>query len=298
LIVSVLIVLGGGVVRVTGSGLGCPTWPACDATSLAPTPELGIHAVIEFTNRMLTTVLCLAVAWVIVAARLQKPRNRSITRLAWSQFWLVVANAIAGGITVLTALNPYVVAFHFMMAIALLTTTALTWHRAHEAPNPDTRISPTSRRLSWALGICTLVLVTAGTLVSGSGPHSGDSIDVPRMGIDWTAIAWVHGILGAGTLGLAIALWVSLRGNSHAARPRARTVAFIVVVLAQGLIGVVQALTSLPDILVALHLLGAALVWVGVLRVLLDANPGLFPGVHANAEPAPATATSVGVHQR
>jgi heme a synthase len=291
LVVSILIVLGGGIVRVTGSGLGCPTWPSCEAGSLAPTPELGIHAVIEFSNRMLTTVLCLAVAWVIVAARLQKPRNRAMTRLAWSQFWLVVANAIAGGITVLTELNPYVVAFHFVMAIALLTTTALTWHRAHEAPSPGTVVTALARRLSYALVVATILLIVVGTLVSGSGPHSGDTVEVPRMQIDWTGITIVHGVLGTLVLVLAVVLWLALRGPA-AALPRRRTTIFIVIVLAQGLIGVVQAVTSLPDVLVALHLLGAALVWVGVLRVLLDTNPGLFPRVHANA-PQPAAEAEV-----
>src|SRR3954464_2416501 len=83
LVASILIVLGGGIVRVTGSGLGCPTWPSCTSDSLTPIPELGIPAVIEFTNRMLTGLLIVAVGWAIVAARLQKPRDRTLTRLAW-----------------------------------------------------------------------------------------------------------------------------------------------------------------------------------------------------------------------
>jgi cytochrome c oxidase assembly protein subunit 15 len=290
LIVSILIVVGGGVVRVTGSGLGCPTWPTCDASSLAPTPELGIHAIIEFSNRMLTTVLCVAVAWVIIAARLQKPRIRSITRLAWSQFWLVVANAVIGGITVWMGLNPYVVAFHFIAAMALLTATTLTWHRVHESASDRPQTAPAARGLSYALVACTIVLIMAGTLVSGSGPHSGDSADVPRMAFDWAGITVVHGVLGAATLGIAVLLWFALRGSAHRLA-RLRTVLFIVVVLAQGAIGIVQALTGLPSVLVVLHLVGAALVWVGALRVLLDVNPALFPGV------PPLGAGQHGVHK-
>ncbi|TPX04521.1 heme A synthase, partial [Schumannella luteola] len=106
LVVSVLIVLGGVTVRVTGSGLGCPTWPTCTEDSLAATPELGIHGAIEFGNRLVTTLLIAAVGWAIIAARLQKPRDRTMTRLAWSMFWLVVANALAGGVTVWMGLNP------------------------------------------------------------------------------------------------------------------------------------------------------------------------------------------------
>jgi cytochrome c oxidase assembly protein subunit 15 len=282
LVVSILIVLGGGIVRVTGSGLGCPTWPACDTTSLTPTPVMGIHAVIEFSNRLITVVLCFVVAWVIIAARLQKPRVRSITRLAWSQFWLVVVNAVAGGISVWTGLNPYVVAFHFVMAMGLLTTTTLTWHRVHEvqvAEEARSRITRPARVLSWGLVALTAVLIVVGTLVSGSGPHSGDSADVPRMGFDWTGITVVHGVLGTLTLVVAVVLAIEL-WRSGARTPLRRTLAFVGVVVVQAVIGLVQALTALPELLVALHLLFAALVWVGVLRVVLDVNPGLFPGVH------------------
>ncbi|WP_223690578.1 COX15/CtaA family protein [Leifsonia poae] len=291
LIVSIIIVFSGGVVRVTGSGLGCPTWPACETGSLTPTAALGVHAIIEFTNRMMTGVLCVAVGWVIVAARLQSPRNRTMTRLAWSQFWLVVANAIAGGVTVLTELNPYIVAFHFMMAIALLTTVALTWHRAHVGESSDTAIPRVARILSFALVACTLLLILVGTLVSGSGPHSGDSADVPRMAFNWTGITIVHGILGTATLVLAVVLLVVLRRVPGAVLSRRRTVAFIVVVLLQAAVGLVQSLIGLPEWLVAVHLLGAALVWVGVLRVLLDVNPTLFPTVTVSPrQPADAFA--------
>jgi cytochrome c oxidase assembly protein subunit 15 len=285
LIVSIIIVFTGGVVRVTSSGLGCPTWPACDPTSLVPTVELGIHGVIEFSNRLFTGVIVVAVGWVIVAARLQKPRDRSITRLAWSQFWLVVANAVAGGITVLTELNPWLVAMHFVMAVALLTTTTLTWQRVSDtvsvrvpsdrAPRGGTRM--TASALSWILAVATLVLVLAGTLVSGSGPHSGDSADVPRMPFNWTGITVVHGVLGTATIAIAIALWLVLSRDGNRVARR-RVTAFLIVTVLQAAIGVTQSFTGLPETLVAIHLLGAALVWVGVLRVLLEVNPTLFRG--------------------
>ncbi|NNC10503.1 cytochrome oxidase assembly protein [Planctomonas sp. JC2975] len=295
LVVSILIVLGGGIVRVTGSGLGCPTWPTCDASSITPTPAMGIHALIEFSNRMLTVLLCVAVAWVIIAARLQRPRVRSITRLAWSQFWLVVVNAVAGGISVWTGLNPYVVAFHFVMAMGLLTTTTLTWHRVHEKPvtaDARARITAAARALSWALAALTAVLIVVGTLVSGSGPHSGDSADVPRMGFDWIDITIVHGVLGASTLVVAVVL-AMLLWRSHATLPLVRTLGFLVIVALQGVVGLIQALTALPALLVAVHLVLAAMVWVGALRVLLDVNPQLFPSVHT-AEPDTASVGAAG----
>ena len=289
LVVSIIIVFTGGLVRVTGSGLGCPDWPTCEGSSIAPSPELGIHGVIEFANRLLTTVIVVAVGWVIIAARLQSPRVRSVTRLAWSQFWLVVANAVAGGITVLVKLNPWVVALHFVLAIALLATTTLTWHRVHEKrQGPAGAVSPSTGTLAWLLVALTTALILFGTLVSGSGPHSGDSAEVPRMQLDWTTFTIIHGVLGAAVLGLAVVMLVTGRGPDARARlVRRRVLVFLVVVLAQGLVGTVQALTGLPATLVSFHLLGAALVWVGVLRVLLDAHPALFAGLGGTVKPLP-----------
>jgi cytochrome c oxidase assembly protein subunit 15 len=296
LVVSIFIVLTGGIVRVTGSGLGCPTWPACEAGSFTTTPELGIHGFIEFANRTLTGVLIVAVGWAIVAARLQKPRNRTLTRLAWSQFWLVVANSIAGGISVLTGLNPYVVAMHFVLAVALLTTTTLTWHRARQWVSASATSAPGSPRtasiLSGALVAATFVLIVIGTLVTGSGQHSGDSADVPRMGFVWEQVAIVHGVLGTAVILTTLALYGSLRGQSGASLARRRVVAFLIVTIAQAALGLLQAKIGVPAALVAIHVLGSALVWVGALRVLLDVNPQLFRTVQAQV-PAPAMAATL-----
>jgi cytochrome c oxidase assembly protein subunit 15 len=276
LVVSILIVLGGGVVRVTGSGLGCPTWPSCEGTSIAPIPELGIHGIIEFANRLLTTVLVVAVGWAIIAARLQEHRDRMLTRLAWSMFWLVVANAVAGGITVLAKLNPWVVALHFVLAMALLATATLTWHRARWRGAPGAAAPRPAGPLARVLLGVTALLVVVGTLVSGSGPHSGDSIAVPRMGLNWTTVVVIHAALALIVIVLTIALYVILRRTPGAALPRRTTLVFLVVLLGQGMIGGVQSLIGIPAVLVALHLLGAALVWVGAIRVVLDVEPGLF----------------------
>jgi len=280
LVVSIVIIFTGGLVRVTGSGLGCPDWPTCDGTSIASTPALGIHGVIEFGNRLLTTIIVIAVGWVIIAARLQRPRVRSLTRLAWSQFWLVIANAVAGGVSVLAELNPWVVALHFVLAIALLATTTLTWHRVHE-DRDIAATAPTSRtrRLSWVLVASTVLLILVGTLVSGSGPHAGDSADVPRMGFDWATVAWIHGGVGAIVAVVAVILLLSLGAGERDRLIRRRLAIFLVVFAAQGAAGVIQSLTGLPEAVVSFHLLGAALVWVGALRVLLDVNPYLFARV-------------------
>ncbi|KZX22389.1 COX15/CtaA family protein [Rathayibacter tanaceti] len=287
LVASILIIFFGGVVRLTGSGLGCPTWPACDAGSLTSTPELGIHGFIEFTNRAFTGVLIVAVGWAITAARLQKPRDRTMTRLAWSQFWLVVANALAGGATVHSGLNPYIVAGHFVLAIALLTTTSLTWHRAHHSQSVVFEPDRVTRTVSIALVALTLLVILVGTLVTGTGPHAGDSAEVPRMRFHWESVAVVHGVLGTAVLVLGGALLVRLSTIAHSELARRRIVTFLVVVVVQALVGVVQSVTALPETLVAVHLLGSALVWVGAIRVLLDVNPRLFTVRAQRREAAP-----------
>jgi len=276
LVASILIIFFGGVVRLTGSGLGCPTWPACDAGSLTSTPELGIHGFIEFTNRAFTGVLIVAVGWAITAARLQKLRDRTMTRLAWSQFWLVVANALAGGATVHSGLNPYIVAGHFVLAIALLTTTSLTWHRAHRSQSTAFEPDALTRAVSIALVVVTLLVILVGTLVTGTGPHAGDSAEVPRMRFHWESVTAVHGVLGTASLVLGVVLLVLLRRVSGAELARRRVVTYIAVVVLQALVGIAQSLLALPEALVAVHLLGSALVWVGTVRVLLDVNPRLF----------------------
>lgn len=281
LVVSILIIITGGVVRVTGSGLGCPTWPACDDGSLTTTPELGIHGFIEFANRALTGVLIAAVAWAIIAARLQKPRVRSMTRLTWSQFWLVVINALAGGVTVLTELNPWVVAMHFVLAVGLLTTTTLAWHRAHRGQTPDVVFPRPVRTLSWLLVVATAVLILVGTLVTGTGPHAGDSADVPRMAFVWEQVTVLHGVLGVLVLVLGAVLFALVARIPGAQLARRRALTFLIVVILQAVLGIAQALLGLPEWMVVLHLLGSALVWVGVLRVLLDVHPTLWAPVQA-----------------
>jgi cytochrome c oxidase assembly protein subunit 15 len=293
LAMSVIIVVTGGAVRLTGSGLGCPTWPSCTPDSITTTREMGIHGVIEFGNRLLTYVLCAAVGWVIVATRAAKPWRRSLTRLGWAQFWLVFGNAILGGITVLTGLNPYTVAGHFLLSTALITVALLNWQRAREgdgAPRPV--VGRAVQQLAWVLVTVVGALVTVGTLVTGAGRHAGDSSDVPRVQVDWTMIAQLHADLAWIVVGLTVALWFMLRAVEAPAGPRARIRDLLIVLLFQGVIGYVQYFEGLPEVLVALHMLGSCLVWIVVIRVLLAmrerplAEPGL-PGPAQDGSPVP-----------
>jgi heme a synthase len=271
LLMSVVIIVTGGAVRLTGSGLGCDTWPKCSEDSLYATSAMGVHGAIEFGNRMLTYVLSAAVGWAIVAARSAKPRRRGLSRLAWAQFWLVAGNAVIGGITVLTGLNPYTVAGHFLLATGLLTVATLTWLRACEGDVPPRPLAgPPVKKLVRALTVAAAALVTVGTVVTGAGPHAGDSSKVPRMPFDPEAAAQAHAALAWIVVALTLAVWLVLRAFDAPEGPRRRTRELLIVLLAQGVIGYVQYFTGLPEVLVGVHLLGAAVVWVAVLRLLLS----------------------------
>ncbi|WP_051840558.1 COX15/CtaA family protein [Streptomyces sp. NRRL F-5126] len=290
---SAIIVVTGGAVRLTSSGLGCPTWPKCSDASLTATPTLGLHGAIEFSNRMLTDLLCVVVGWAIVVARCAKPRRRSVTRLAWSQFWLVVANAVLGGITVLVKLNPWTVAGHLMLAMVFVTVTTLTWLRFREGDLPARPRAPLPlRRLAAWTVVTTAVLIAAGTGATGSGIHAGDSSDVPRMPFDWIDTVYVHGGLACLVVAMSAALWIGLHvvDAPHDTRVLARN--FLFVLLAQGVVGVVQSVTGVPELLVAVHMLGICAVWVGVLRVTLSLRerPRDTPALPAQSEP-PLAAT-------
>jgi heme a synthase len=294
LVTAVLIVLGGVVVRVTGSGLGCPTWPTCDGTNVIQVVPDSVHLLIEQTNRLVTVLLIVAVGFAIVAARLQRPRDRMLTRLAWSMFWLTVANAVAGGITVLAGLNPWVVALHFVLAMLLLACATFTWHRARWTGGDAPRPSGASRALAWALVVVTGAVVATGTLVSGSGPHAGDSADIPRMGFDWNVVVVVHGGSAVTVLAIAVALAFWLRTEEGGRLALTRLGLFLFVLFMQLALGLTQSLVGIPEVLVAIHVTIAALVWIGALRVLLDTDPRLWAVRDhqlvrpANAEPVPS----------
>lgn len=292
-VMSVLIIVTGGAVRLTGSGLGCDTWPKCTDDSLIVTPEQGYRGAIEFGNRMLTYVLSAAVGWAIVAARSTKPWRRGLTRLGWAQFWIVMSNAVIGGITVWMGLNPWTVAGHFIAANSLLTVAVITWHRTGEgdtAPRP--RVPRPVRKLSWAITIVSALLIVLGTTVTGAGKHAGDSSDVPRMPWDWTNAAHVHAIAAWVVCALALAMWLVLRVVDAPDDTRARARDLLVVLLAQGAIGYVQYFTGVPELLVAAHMLGSSLMWIAVLRLALSLRerPATAPEIPAQADPELATA--------
>ncbi|QDN77281.1 heme A synthase [Streptomyces sp. S1A1-7] len=271
LVMSVVIVVTGGAVRLTGSGLGCPTWPKCTDDSLTTTSAMGFHGVIEFTNRMLTYVLCAAVGWAIIAARSEKPWRRDLTRLGWAQFWIVMSNAILGGVVVLVGLNPYTVAAHFLLSTALITVATVMWQRTREgSAEPRPLVGKAVQQLVWCLVAAAILLIAVGTVVTGAGPHAGDSSEVERMAVNWETVTKLHAVLAWIVVTLTFALWFVLKAVDAPKGPLDRTRELFLILLGQGVIGYVQYFTDLPEALVGLHMFGACLVWIGVLRVLLS----------------------------
>ncbi|MDN0194970.1 COX15/CtaA family protein [Streptomyces sp. S.PNR 29] len=292
LVMSVVIVVTGGAVRLTGSGLGCPTWPKCTADSLTATSAMGFHGAIEFGNRMLTYVLCAAVGWAIIAARSEKPYRRSLTRLGWTQFWIVMSNAVLGGIVVLVGLNPYTVAAHFVATSALIAVAVVMWQRAREGDGePRPLVGKAVQQLVWFLVAASVLLILVGTVVTGAGPHAGDSSEVERMPVDWETVAKVHAVLAWIVVTLTFALWFVLKAVDAPRGPLSRTRDLFLILLAQGVLGYVQYFTNLPEVLVGLHMLGSAVMWIAVMRVLLSLRERPYVTVDVPGQAAEATLT-------
>ncbi|QIX26792.1 heme A synthase [Nocardioides sp. JQ2195] len=277
------IVVTGAAVRLTGSGLGCPTWPRCTEQSLRPHAELGLHGVIEFGNRLLTFVLAIVAILCFLAAIAAK--DRVATRLSFVIGLYIPAQAVIGGITVLTDLNPWVVALHFLSSMVIIMfCLALMDHLR----SPTRRRAPAPHRVTaLALMVTGWVVLYLGTVVTGAGPHAGDA-DARRNGLDPRVTSFVH----AGSVALLIVLTVVLLVLARRAGDRWLTVvtgALLGVELLQGLVGVVQYATDLPVLLVALHMLGAGLLTAGLARTWLAVRP--HEAQHAEAGPLLAWAS-------
>jgi cytochrome c oxidase assembly protein subunit 15 len=273
-IANVVIVVTGGAVRLTDSGLGCPTWPKCTDASLTPTKQYAIHGLIEFSNRQLTFVLAvIAIATWLVAMALH--RERALVTIAALG---VPAQAVLGGFTVLTHLNPWLVALHFLLSMAILAIAYLLWWRLRALP-PVAAAPAGAVWLTRATVAVTAAALALGTVVTGSGPHAGDadsSGKVHRTGLQVSSMAQLH----ADSVMVLIGLTVGLVALSYALRAGAamrRAAAILLgVELAQGVIGYTQYFLHVPPLLVAVHMLGACLVWLAVLRVLLTVEGARF----------------------
>jgi cytochrome c oxidase assembly protein subunit 15 len=279
LLANIGIVITGGAVRLTGSGLGCPTWPRCTDRSFTPHGALDLHSAIEFGNRTLTFVLT-AIAVATFVSALNTGRG-DLRRLALLLGLSVPAQALLGGVTVLTDLNPWVVAFHLLFSMAIISLAVLYVHRVdHPAERAG---GPTSRPhlvLAWSTWAAAWVVLALGTVVTGSGPHAGD-VDAPRNGLDPLQLSQLHADFVFLLVGLTVALVI--------VHPSRTTWTLLGVELAQGLIGFVQYFTDLPALLVGFHLLGAALVAAAVTWVVIEVReqqPAQQPAHHPAHHPA------------
>ena len=271
------IVLTGALVRITGSGLGCSTWPECTPGSYTPTPdqpEAPLHAWIEFGNRLLTFVLlinALALMFTIL-----KSGKRELRRLGALQILGILAQGVLGGITVLTALNPATVAAHFLLSIILIAGALSLRQRAHGKSPIEITLIPLVTKLIWLHLLLTSLVLIAGTIVTGSGPHAGDSA-AERFNLDSRTMAWIHADLVIALLGVSIALLIAIRlGLTGQARQvlSGRIQIFLIVALAQGSIGYIQYFTKLPEALVAAHIIGSIAVWLSAWNLFISSNLG------------------------
>jgi len=267
LFLQAALVVTGGAVRLTGSGLGCPTWPECTPGSYTPVPhqaEGQLHAWIEFGNRLLTFALFFAAIATIVAVF--RSHRRDLRFLALTQILGILAQGVLGGITVLTNLNPLAVASHFVLSIFLIAAATSLHSRRH---NPYVRTSSPHVRIS-QFSLLHLLLsfavIVVGTLVTGSGPHAGDA-KAPRLDLNIQHIAYLHGGLVALLLLLTIAFYFQ---GDHRYETKRWLAVFFLLALAQGAIGYIQYIQGVPELLVGTHLLGSSLVWIATWRVRLS----------------------------
>ena len=266
LFLQAALVVTGGAVRLTGSGLGCPTWPECTPGSYTPVPhqaEPQLNVWIEFANRLLTFVLVIAAVVVIIAVL--KSKRKDLRVLAIGQFLGIFGQGVLGGITVLTDLNPIPVACHLLLSIILIAgATSLRSRRF--APAVIVKAKSLTSKISKAHVAISFVVIILGTIVTGSGPHAGDA-QAKRFGFDIRTVAWMHADVVIFLLGLTLAFYVA-QGTSVKTKKAIKT--FTVIALAQGGIGYIQYFTGIPEILVAAHLLGATLVWIAAWRIRLS----------------------------
>ncbi len=278
LVANIALIVTGGVVRLTGSGLGCPTWPECTVDSMTPTPAMGIHGVIEFSNRMLFFVLgVIAVCTFLVALAQGRrgARRRDLIAMTLVLGLGIPFQGVIGGITVLTKLNPYAVGLLMIFSLALICCAVWLVRRSFAArPTP---VAGVRAALPPVTFVAMAVVVWLGTVVTGSGPHAGDASS-PRTGLNIATVAHAHAAAVYVTVALTIGCLIALRSRAAAY--------LLIVEVCQAIIGFVQYFNALPAPIVELHLLGAALSVAAAANLLFGHRPATEPRTTS----APATA--------
>ena len=281
------IVVTGGAVRLTASGLGCPEWPLCTPDSLVTTPEMGVHGIIEFGNRLLTFVLAAIAFGMLAAVWKSRSARPDLFRLSIAALAGIPAQAFIGGITVWTGLNPWVVGLHFIVSMVIISVAVVLVNRAWLSSarlaegNAPLAARPL-RPLIWAIGVLSAVAVVLGVMVTGSGPHAGDH-GASRNGLNPDLITRLHVVpVYLLVFATVVGLYLVYRRSADV-RLRRSLVVFAVVVLAQAVIGYVQHFLHLPIALVALHMLGASMLTAAAAHVVYTALSHKVPGRDAAA---------------
>ena len=271
LIFQIILIGTGGAVRLTASGLGCPTWPQCTDGSFVSTPEMGVHGIIEFGNRLLTFVLAIIAIAVFLAVVRMRANRRDLFVLTLLQGLSIPLQAVIGGITVLTGLNPYIVGTHFVISTALVALTTVLVFRVYRGPRGSIKVAP-----GWYLGVAhftsflVAVTVLIGILTTGSGPHAGD-IDTPRNGLDAAFLQHLHSWPAYATFAATLVLVVgAFTGGPRFAGVRRFALALLAVEVVQIAVGITQARLGLPEILVGLHMVLAAVLVSAMTAVVLS----------------------------
>ena len=275
LVLQAGLVVTGGAVRLTGSGLGCPTWPECTDGSIGPVitqAEDQLHAWIEFGNRLIAwLILILALAALVYIVKKLKSRNdfKRLRLLAILQILGFLGQVVLGGITVLTKLNPISVSAHFVLTLPLIAGALALRHRVLD--RPVLQLQPMTRTVTKVVTALSFVVLLLGVVVTGTGPHAGDA-DAKRYPFNFEAVSILHADSVIALICLAIALYlvVKVSESSEVKKLFGRMILiFLAICLAQGAIGYLQYLTGLPELLVGAHLLGATLVWIHAWRLNL-----------------------------
>jgi cytochrome c oxidase assembly protein subunit 15 len=262
------IVLTGAIVRLTGSGMGCPTWPECVEGSYAPVQGQieGFNAWIEFGNRLLTFVVGLACVLAILAVLISK--RKDLRLLVLGQIAGILGQVVLGAITVKTHLHPLSVASHFILSIILIAGAQSLLTKAKIEYKWKKLEKNTLHLLARSHVLLTFAVIVVGTIVTGSGPHAGD-VAAPRFDLDVRTMAWLHADLVIALLGLSLAYLIS--STTPAATKRLLKFFFLVSLL-QGGIGYIQYFLGLPEVIVAFHLLGSTLVWICAWKVWISVS--------------------------
>jgi cytochrome c oxidase assembly protein subunit 15 len=299
-----VIIVTGGAVRLTGSGLGCPDWPNCDPGHLTPRNASDVNAMVEFLNRVFTALVSVAVGLAVVGSLLSSPRRRDLTWLSLGLVAGFFAQAILGGLTVLFKLQPQFVMAHFLLSFALLANALVLHRRAGQSPGPTRlRVAPVVRHAGTLMVVAISIVAVTGTVVTGSGPHGGDA-KAKRFSYSIPEVAKVHGTTVVLFLGLVLLTFWLLRRTRASVEDQRRLGVVLVVACAQAAIGYIQYFNGIPALLVGFHIAGATAVFVSVVYFWLHLTerepsdrtlsvPSAAPHPASAVTPRPAAAPSV-----